>query len=568
VSTASTRSRNRKKPRRSEVSVPKVKQAHAAPTDPQPDQISEWVWRISSLSILAVAAFLRFYSLALVPFHHDEGVNGNFLVRLVREGIYTYDPANYHGPTLYYFSAVIAWVLRFLFGESAQNTYGLNTVTLRLVPALFGLATVWLVLLLRRRLGTVGTLCAAALLAVSPGAVYLSRYFIHETLFVFFTLGVVVASIKAYEERHPVYMVLASMSAALLFATKETAVISAAVLAIALFTTHLYLWLRKVLRIDKRSRSQKNAAGANNDDSISLVERFGGPGMIATLIVLALVVFVLINILFYSSFFSNYPKGVYDAVKTFEFWAKTGKEAHVHPLTTYFFWLMRQESPLLLLGLIGAALVVWKPNNLFALFSALWAFGLMAAYSLIGYKTPWLTLNFVVPLALISGHALQVLYEQTWGQLKPVIAVMVLAITLSGYQTIDLNFFNYDNDRQYYVYVYAHTHRDMLALVNEINRIATHTDEGRTGITIVSRDYWPLPWYLRDYTGVGYHGQMTTSSQPIIIASDDQKDEVQSVFGDRYQQVQSGLQPDGSYRLRPAVNLLLYVRKDVLERMR
>lgn len=568
MSTASTRSRNRKKQRRSEVSVPKVKQAQAAPTDPQPDQISERVWRISSLSILAVAAFLRIYDLALVPFHHDEGVNGNFLVRLVREGIYTYDPANYHGPTLYYFSAVIAWVLRFLFGESAQNTYGLNTVTLRLAPALFGLATVWLVLVLRRRLGTVGTLCAAALLAVSPGAVYLSRYFIHETLFVFFTLGVVVASIKAYEERHPVYVVLASMSAALLFATKETAVISAAVLAIALCTTHLYLWLRKVLRIDKRSRSQKNAAGAKNDDSISLVDRFGGTGMIATLIVLALVVFVLINILFYSSFFSNYPKGVYDAVKTFEFWAKTGKEAHVHPLTTYFFWLMRQESPLLLLGLIGAALVVWKPNNLFALFSALWAFGLMAAYSLIGYKTPWLTLNFVVPLALISGHALQVLYEQTWGQLKPVIAVMALAITLSGYQTIDLNFFNYDNDRQYYVYVYAHTHRDMLALVNEINRIATHTDEGRTGITIVSRDYWPLPWYLRDYTGVGYHGQMTASSQPIIIASDDQRDEVQSMFGDRYQQVQSGFNPDGSYRLRPAVNLLLYVRKDVLERMR
>jgi len=42
-----------------------------------------------------------------VPLHHDEGVNGNFLVRLVREGAYNYDPANYHGPTLYYFAAVM-----------------------------------------------------------------------------------------------------------------------------------------------------------------------------------------------------------------------------------------------------------------------------------------------------------------------------------------------------------------------------------------------------------------------------------------------------------------------------
>ena len=45
-------------------------------------------------------------------------------------------------------------------------------------------------------------------------------------------------------------------------------------------------------------------------------------------------------------------------------------------------------------------LAVLKPARRFALFAALWAFGLIAAYSLIAYKTPWLSLNFVVPLAL------------------------------------------------------------------------------------------------------------------------------------------------------------------------
>ena len=87
-------------------------------------------------------------------------------------------------------SAFIPWILRFLLGTAAQDKYGLNTFTIRLVPALFGLGTVWLVLLLRRRLGSVGTLASiGGKLAVSPGAVYLSRYYIHETLFVFFTLG-------------------------------------------------------------------------------------------------------------------------------------------------------------------------------------------------------------------------------------------------------------------------------------------------------------------------------------------------------------------------------------------
>ncbi|HET6891633.1 MAG TPA: hypothetical protein VFH31_11055, partial [Pyrinomonadaceae bacterium] len=121
-----------------------------------------------------------------------------------------------------------------------------------------------------------------------------------------------------------------------------------------------------------------------------------------------------------------------------------------------------------------------------------------------------------------------------------------------------------DYKPQYYVYVYAHTRREMLALVDEINRIATTSTEGnRMGITIVSPEYWPLPWYLRDYTRVGYHGRMTTTNEPIIIAKADQQGEVLSMYGDRYTQVNSGLDAVGSYPLRPAVDLLLYVRNDV-----
>lgn len=516
---------------------------------------------------MVVGAILRLYNLSLVPFHHDEGVNGNFLVRLVREGYYHYDPANYHGPTLYYFSAVVPWILRFLFGQSAQNNYGLNTVTVRVVPALFGLGTIGLVLLLRRRIGTVGTLCAAGLLAVSPGAVYLSRYFIHETLFVFFTLGVVVAGLKYYEVGNPVYLVLASVSGALLFATKETAVISFAVLAIALATTHLYVWLRNgFFGRNQRDREQpRSARGRETSRQISALERLGGIQKLAVLGLIAVIVFIGVNVLFYSSFFTNYPKGVYDAVKTFEFWTKTGKEAHVHPITTYVWWLVRQEPPLIFLGTIGAALIVWKPRNAFALFSALWAFGLLAAYSLIRYKTPWLVLNFVAPLALISGYALQVIYDWGLGEIRLILAVMLLAVAISGYKTVDLNFFNYDNDAQSYVYVYAHTRREMLALVNESEKVAERTKQGpKTGITIVSPDYWPLPWYLRDYTGVGYHGRMTASTEPVIIASESQGAEVEATFGDRYQQVHSGFNEAGSYPLRPGVNLLLYVRRDAL----
>jgi hypothetical protein len=56
---------------------------------------------------------------------------------------------------------------------------------------------------------------------------------------------------------------------------------------------------------------------------------------------------------------------------------------------------------------------------------------------------------------------------------------------------------------------------------------------------------------------------MADSSEPIIIASEGQGAEMESTFGSRYQQINSGFNPAGSYSLRPGVNFLLYVRRDL-----
>jgi len=561
--------------------------------------MSDRTWLIASGAILLIATILRLYDLNLVPFHHDEGVNGNFLVQLVRNGYYHYDPANYHGPTLYYFAAVFPWLLRILFGPNAQDKYGLTSVAIRCVPALFGVATIWLVFKLRRNLGTIATLAAALLLAISPGAVYLSRYFIHETLFVFFTLGIVVALIKYFESPQAVYLILAAVSAALLFATKETAMISAGVLVIALGITQVFRAFWRLTGMTKKKKSS-----VSEQDYRTFVERAGGWPRVIISLVIALAIFLAVYVLFYSSFFSNYPRGVSDSLKTFQFWTKTGQEAHKHPPATYIWWLLQQESPLLVLGAMGAIVAVLKPVKSFALFSALWAFGLIAAYSLIAYKTPWLSLSFIVPLALTSGVVFEELYQALatfeinrrwrWCALAGVLLIAIGPLPglarifaeaasnlesfkgltetnlhwktfIPGFQTIDLNFINYDNDNQYYVYVYAHTRRETLKLVDEIDQLAQRTHQGfDTGITIVSPDYWPLPWYLRDYKRVGYHGHMTPSTEPIIIARQDQADEVEATFGERYQKIQSGFNPLGTFALRPGVDLLLYTRRELV----
>ena len=524
--------------------------------------ISRGVWYLSMLAILLIAAALRMYDLDLVPFHHDEGVNGNFLVRLVREGLYFYDPSNYHGPTLYYFSALWPWAVRILFGPAAMENYGLTDVAVRMVPVIFGLGTIVLVFLLRRWLGTIATLTAALLLALSPGHVYLSRYFIHEMQFAFFTLGIVVAALYFYERRNAFYLMLGSVSAALLFATKETAMISVIVLLIAFGMTLGYMYLTRE-KVSRKARGRSQYQPQQGYVS-RFVEELGGPIFVTIYIVLALIIFCGLWIAFYTSFFQN-AKGLTDSFETFRIWRKTGNDAHVKWVGQYFVWLMTIEGPLLILGILGAsatllASLLSRRTNYFVLFSALWAFGLIAAYSLIPYKTPWLMLSFLIPLALVSGYAIQTIYELDKRQLRLVLVFLCVPVCVSTYQTLDLNFKNYDNDNSYYVYVYAHTTRGILDLVKEIDKIADKQSGSLTGVTIVSPDYWPLPWYLRNYTRVGYYGQMAPSTEPIIIANESQKTVMEENFSEVYRQVGSG-KGDGSFELRPGIRLLLYERR-------
>jgi uncharacterized protein (TIGR03663 family) len=421
----------------------------------------------------------------------------------------------------------------------------------------FGLATIGLVFLLRKKLGTVATLAAGLMLAISPGAVYLSRYFIHETLFVFFTLGIVVAAVWFYDHRNPRYLILAGASAALLLTTKETAMISIGVFIIALALTLVYMHFTRKPSV--RAPAKRYRARTSSSRFREIIEEMGGTTNLMGNIVVALIVFNGLYLLFYSSFFQN-AQGIWDSLKTFAIWTKTGTVAHVHPASQYFIWLTRQEAPLLFLGAVGAAFTVLRPKNSLALFCALWAFGLIAAYSLVPYKTPWLLLNFVVPLALIAGYAMQAIYELDRGQLRLVSAILFVAVGIGVYQSIDLNFIHYDNDNPQYVYVYAHTKRNVLDLVNEIDRIAQEEKGKATGITIVSPDYWPLPWYLRNYTRVGYYGNMAASNEPLILANANQKAVMDTNFGEFYQQVLSK-EPGDTFELRPGVSLILYRRR-------
>jgi uncharacterized protein (TIGR03663 family) len=518
--------KTRKRKSRVQSNFPAVVQDLAGP--------SQDGWRWGSLIILLAAALLRLILLTQKPLHHDEGVNGLFLVNLFRTGYYHYDPSNYHGPSLYYL-AVIPTAINNLFHWG----HGLSTFAIRFVTAAFGVGVVWLMLCLRRFLGLPAAFAAAAFATVSPGFVFFSRYFIHEILFVFFSLGVIVAWLWYRDSGKPRYLMLASASAAMLFATKETWIITVAVWLIAIPCTMIFLRLRNRadeippllpehdLRKDTRTRKK--------------------------LYMQAAALFVAIAILLYSSFFTN-PRGILDSVLTFTYWTKTGRTGiYNREWSTYFSWLWQEEAPILVLGLMGTIVALVRARNYLTVFCAFWSIGVFAAYSLVPYKTPWLALSIILPLAIMAGDLIGQAYQPGTRAITVIIAGA--AVLFSLYQAIDISFVNYDNDA--YAYIYAHTKRDFLGLIDEIDEIAAaNTAKKDIGIAVMSPEHWPLPWYLRDYTHVGYWGHVVDTSEPIVIALKPQVPEVERQLGKEYREY-------STHDLRPGNTLVMFVRKDV-----
>lgn len=508
------------------------------------DEIPERAWIVASIVILMLATVLRVYVLDLKPLHHDEGVNGFFLTNLLRQGVYHYDPQNYHGPTLYYLTVPVVAL------------FGLNTFAVRLVTVAFGIGTVWLVLALRRYVGAVGALVAAALVAVSPACVFYSRYFIHESLFVFFTLGIVVAALRFYETGEAQYVLLATASAAMLFATKETAFISVVTLGLA--------WLVAVVWVKLTGSSRERRREARGENGLSI---FFASRQASLVIGGAVALFVFIWIIFYSSFLTNW-QGIPDSISALSLWGKTGmSEFHNKPFGTYIEWLWQEEAPILILACAGALVALFeRKKNRFAIFASAWAFGLLVAYSLIRYKTPWLVLSFVVPMAIAGGYAVQKLNDwarvDSWGRGGhiPALIIACVALAVCSYQTVVLNFREYDNNDKY-PYVYSHTVRQALDLVDEVERMGERAGTKEPGVSVASPDYWPLPWYFRNNSHVGFGGSLSNSYDPnttlAIIGKEDQLPQLQRVLGDSYARV------GGIYPLRPGVNLVLFERRDL-----
>ena len=92
-------------------------------------------------------------------------------------------------------------------------------------------------------------------------------------------------------------------------------------------------------------------------------------------------------------------------------------------------------------------------------------------------------------------------------------------------------------------------------MVAQINQLAATRGGNQAHVAVLTPDYWPLPWYLRDYKNVSYFGKATPTDSPIVVGSHSQLIELQSLLA-------GGYQLEGWYPLRPGVDLVLYVANE------
>lgn len=533
----------------------------------------------ASLFVVAflLGAGLRLARLDLRPMHHDEANQALKFGLLLERGDYRYDPSDHHGPSLYYLSVPFALAL------SERSLTALTETTLRLVTASFGLGTILLLLLLVPMMGRVPAAWASLALAVSPVMTYFSRFYVQETILVFFLVGFM-ASLWRYIRRPGWgWAAAAGFCAGLMYATKETSIIAFGAAAAGL----LLAWPRKKPAAAEKKEGPRTSRGGyirtqgGRLAAGRLLNKGNGAAAGRSWVhgLFALAIALTVAFLLFSSFLRN-PGGFIDSILSFKiYFARAGEAGfHIQSWHYYFgklaftpghggpFWT---EALILVLALAGAV-AAFAPGSRGRAEAPFWRFMVLysalsaAVYSAIPYKTPWNLLPFYVGFIVLAGKgaaALVVLPRRNGGRLAAAVLLAAGFLHL-GLQAWRANFVVPADPRN--PYVYAQTIPDFLRLIRRVEDIAALAPERRALlIKVVADPYetWPLPWSLRRFTRVGYWPDVATVGEigrpPVIISSAGEAAKIESQLETDYE--------SELYGLRPAVFLTLSVRNDFWE---
>lgn len=435
--------------------------------------------------------------------HTDEAVNAYLVGAQLAGESYRYDPEDRHGPLLYWVARPVAQL------GGATSLSDLTETQLRLTPVVVGCVTVLLFGAAVELFGFLPCLVAALLFAVGPLPVYYNRYFIHETLFVAATFGLIIMAWKAVNHQSLSAAVWVGLCAAAMLACKETAGIHFFALLVA---ASVWVWTD--------ASHRRPVAGETVSPGQTTARRL----LVTRTLPIAFGVFVLASVLIFSGFGHDWSalSDLLRAVRNFA--ARAGGQGHEKPFGYYFSILDSR-----FVFFVVAAAGVWRSvrdaragTDRAGLGLAVYGILILLTYSCIPYKTPWLALNLWLPLALLCGLGVDWVWHGAGSRAGRWIAVAVSVglLVLAGSETWKWVFKEpapEDNPL-----AYAHTTEGIVDLPQRIDTLCRQRGLTQPRIAVVAADPWPLPWYLRRFSETGYWqpGQDVGNADLYITSTD------------------------------------------------
>lgn len=510
------------------------------------------------------------------PMHTDEAVHAVKLGILLETGEYEYNPHEYHGPLIYFVA------LPFVRATGATSLAEIpNEWPLRVSIVVFSAALAFLTMIMGRGLGRAEAFYAAVLFATSPAFALYGKYYIQEVPFVFFCmagLAVVWLMLQTGQWR---WAALAGVLLGCAIGLKETWIMILGSAGLTAWLLHMTTSTGLAPRPIRWKRELPLAA-------------FCG----------AVALFVGVAIL--SNFFRSHEavgntfsaltgyinRGISGDSSTF------GSSVHNHPWYYYFQllgwppvegpWLWT-EGGTLLLGTIGVFSVIknWvtvrRPWHFITIITIL----LTGFFSAIPYKTPWNVLPMFAGWTLLAGRGAAALAQgvgllfvggrrglaldfEGASAVVACVRFVMMTLLLAWPATLAVQTYRATILRPADVrnpYAYSPTSSNALKLADRAEQIAAASPAGRAMLIQIlspANDYWPLPWYLRRFSQVGYYpdasGVVPEAAMVITTVSTDPDTEPPPAPVSEESYIQE------FYGLRPDVMLSVYIRRDLWDR--
>jgi predicted membrane-bound mannosyltransferase len=185
----------------------------------------------------------------------------------------------------------------------------------------------------------------------------------------------------------------------------------------------------------------------------------------------------------------------------------------------YLVVLFGVEWPALLLGAVGAAYSLWRPTLLRAFL--IWGFLLsLIIYSWAGEKFAWLVLHPLLPLLLLAGIGVQVIWNARRRWYGVVGAVVVVAgFAYSAYASYLVNAVNRADPRE--LLVSTQSSEDVKRVADEVVARAERDPETRITVDSSEGATFPWAWYFRhlpvSYLELGVGSQAELPDDDVLI---------------------------------------------------